>query len=131
MPTPIPIIETRIGVIVLMSVSPARMKSRMNAVPDGDDGERDRNRGRDERSEDDQQDDERGHEPEQLLYPLLDRRSLGVAVELDGHSCRLDRLAHSVLHGDDLRSRSAVSIASENWASAYAIRPSFRERLLG
>ncbi len=32
MPTPIPIIETRIGVIVLMLVNPARMKSRMNAV---------------------------------------------------------------------------------------------------
>ena len=33
MPTPRPIIETSSGVIVLMSVSPARMKSRMNAVP--------------------------------------------------------------------------------------------------
>ena len=32
MPTPSPIIETRIGVTVLMSVCPARMKSRRNAV---------------------------------------------------------------------------------------------------
>ena len=32
MPTPRPIIETRIGVIVLMSVSPARMYSSRNAV---------------------------------------------------------------------------------------------------
>ena len=32
MPTPRPIIDTRIGVIVLMSVRPARMKSRRNAV---------------------------------------------------------------------------------------------------
>ena len=32
MPTPRPIIDTRIGVIVLMSVSPARMNSSMNAV---------------------------------------------------------------------------------------------------
>ena len=32
MPTPRPIIDTSSGVIVLMSVSPARMKSRMNAV---------------------------------------------------------------------------------------------------
>ena len=32
MPTPSPIIETRIGVIVLMSVRPARMNSSRNAV---------------------------------------------------------------------------------------------------
>ena len=32
MPTPRPIIETRIGVTVLMSVRPARMNSRRNAV---------------------------------------------------------------------------------------------------
>ena len=32
MPTPRPIIETRIGVIVLMSVKPARMNSSKNAV---------------------------------------------------------------------------------------------------
>ena len=32
MPTPRPIIETRIGVIVLMSVNPARMNSSKNAV---------------------------------------------------------------------------------------------------
>ena len=101
MPTPIPIIDTRIGVIVLMSVSPARMKSRMNAVPDGHDRERDRDRGRDERAEDDQQHDERREEAEQLLRALLDRRELGVAVELGRHARRLDRLAHGVLHGDD------------------------------
>ncbi len=33
MPTPSPIIETRIGVIVLMSVSPARMNRSRNAEP--------------------------------------------------------------------------------------------------
>ena len=32
MPTPSPIIDTRSGVIVLMSVTPARMKSSRNAV---------------------------------------------------------------------------------------------------
>jgi hypothetical protein len=33
MPTPIPIIETSSGVIVLTSVSPASRKRRRNAVP--------------------------------------------------------------------------------------------------
>ena len=90
--------------IVLMSVSPARMKSRMNAVPTATMRERDRDRGRDERAEDDQQHDERGEEAEQLLCALLDRRELGVAVELGGDARRFDRLANSVLHGDDPRS---------------------------
>ena len=80
---------------------------------DGDERERDRDRGRDERPEDEQQDDERGEEAEQLLCSLLDRRELGVAVELGGDARRLDGLANSVLHGDDPRSRSAVSIVRE------------------
>ena len=71
---------------------------------DGDERERDRDGGRDERPEDEQQDDERGEEAEQLLRALLDRRELGVAVELGGDARRLDGLANSVLHGDDPRS---------------------------
>ena len=63
--------------------------------PHGHDGESDRDRGRDERAEDDQQHDERGHEPEQLLDPLLDRRRLGLAVELRRHAGGLDRLPHA------------------------------------
>src|SRR5207342_3439252 len=47
----------------------------------GHDGESDRDRGRYKGAKDDQQHDERRHEPEQLLYPLLDRRRLGFAVE--------------------------------------------------
>ena len=70
---------------------------------DGEECESDRDRGRDERPEDDQQHDERGEEAEELLCPLLDRRELGVAVELDDDAGRLDRLAHGVLHGDDPR----------------------------
>ena len=101
MPTPSPIIETRIGVIVLMSVRPARMKSSRNAVIERHDRERDRDQHRDERAEDDEQDDDRGEQAEQLLRSLLERRELGVAVELDGHAGRLDRLADGVLHGDD------------------------------
>ena len=108
MPTPRPIIDTSSGVIVLMSVSPARMKSRRNAVPTRDDRERDRDRGRDERPEDDEQHDERREQAEQLLRPLLDRRELGVAVELDGHAGRLDRLADGVLARRRPRSRSFV-----------------------
>ncbi len=80
---------------------------------DGDERERDRDRGRDERAEDDQQDDERREEAEQLLRALLDRRELGVAVELGGDARRLDRRrerrparrrpAIAVLRLDDVR----------------------------
>ena len=68
---------------------------------DGRQRERDRDRRRDEGAEDDEQDDERREQAEQLLRALLDRRELGVAVELDGDSGRLDRFADGVLDGDD------------------------------
>ena len=68
---------------------------------DGRERERDRDRRRDERAEDDEQHDERREQAEQLLRSLLDRRELGVAVELDRHAGRLDRLADRVLDGDD------------------------------
>ncbi len=88
--------------IVLMSVSPARMKSRRNAVATATIASAIGIERRDERAEDDQQHDERREQAEQLLRPLLDRRELGVAVELDRHAGRLDRLADGVLDGDDL-----------------------------
>ena len=78
-----------------------------------DDRERDRDRRRDERAEHDQQHDERGEQAEELLRALLDRRELGVAVELDDHAGRLDRLANGVLHGDDLRAVLLVDDAVE------------------
>ncbi len=55
----------------------------------------------DERPEDDQEDEQCGEQPEQLLRSLLDRRELRVAVELDRHSDGLDGLADGLLHGDD------------------------------
>ena len=98
-----PIIDTRIGVIVLMSVSPARMNRRMNAVPTatsasaiGIEVATNVRKTIDEH-------DERGQEAEQLLYSLLDGRGLGLAVELGGDARRLDRVADGVFHGDDLR----------------------------
>ena len=66
-----------------------------------DDREHDRDERRHERPEDDQQHDDRREETEQLGGALLDRRELGVAVVLDRHAHRRDRLAHGVLHGDD------------------------------
>ena len=69
MPTPMPIIDTRIGVIVLMSVSPARMKSRMNAVPTATIASAIGIAVATKRAEDDQQHDERRDEAEQLLVP--------------------------------------------------------------
>ena len=90
--------------IVLMLVSPARMKSRMNAVATANERERDRDGGGDERPEDEQEDDERREEPEKLLRPLLDRRELRVAVELDDDPGGRHRLAHGVLYRDDPRS---------------------------
>ena len=103
MPTPSPIIETSSGVIVLTSVSPARMKRSRNAVATAVMRERDRDRRRDERAEDDEQHDERREQPEQLLRSLLDRRELRVAVELHGHAGGLDRLADRLLDGNDRR----------------------------
>ena len=64
--------------------------------------EEDRDHRRDERAEDDEQHDQRRQQAEQLLRSLLDRRGLGVAVELGRHARRLDRVAHRVLDGDDL-----------------------------
>ena len=69
---------------------------------DGDDRKGDRNRGRHERAKDDHQHDERRDEAEQLLNSLLDRRGLGVAVELGGDVRRGDSVPDSVLDGDDL-----------------------------
>ena len=91
MPTPRPIIETRIGVTVLMSVRPARMNSSRNAVTSARDRERDRDEHRHERAEDDQQDDDRREQAERLRRALLDRRELGLAVVLDRHAGRLRR----------------------------------------
>ena len=101
MPTPSPIIETRIGVIVLMSVRPARMKSSRNAVSERHDRERDRDQHRHEGAEDDEQHDDRREQAEELRRSLLDGRELGLAVVLHRHARRLDRLADGVLHGDD------------------------------
>ena len=101
MPTPRPIIDTSSGVIVLMSVRPARMKSRRNAVTERRQRERDRDHRRDERAEDDEQHDERREQAEQLLRPLLDGRELGVAVELCRHAGRRDRPPDRILDGED------------------------------
>ena len=79
--------------IVLMSVSPAMMKSRMNAVATAVSASAIGIAAADERPEDDEEHDERREQAEQLLGSLLDRRELGVAVELGGHAGRLDRLA--------------------------------------
>ena len=70
---------------------------------DGDEREGDRNRRRDERAEDDQEDDERGEEAQKLLRALLDRRELGIAVELGDDIARRDRVPDRVLDGHDLR----------------------------
>ena len=67
-----------------------------------DDREHDRDERRDERAEDDEQHDDRREQAEQLGGSLLDRRELRLAVVLDRHPGRLDRLADGVLHGDDL-----------------------------
>ena len=63
--------------------------------------QRDRDHPRDERAEDHEQHDQRGEEAEQLLRSLLDRRELGVAVELHDHACRLHVLADFVLNCED------------------------------
>ncbi len=78
-----------------------------------DDRERERDRRRHERAEHDQQHDERGKQAEELLRSLLDRRELGVAVELDGHAGRRDRRADGILHGDDLLTVLLVDDAVE------------------
>ena len=68
---------------------------------DRDEREDDRHRRRDERAEDDQEHQEGCEQAEQLLRALLDRRELGIAVELDRHAGRLHRLPNGVLHGED------------------------------
>ena len=97
MPTPRPIIDTSSGVIVLMSVRPARMKSSRNAVASAVSASAIGIDIADEGAEDDEQHDERREQAEQLLRSLLDRRELRVAVVLGGHAGRLDRLADRVL----------------------------------
>ena len=66
------------------------------------DRQEDRDHHRHEGAEDDEQDDDRREQAEPLLGSLLDGRELRVAVVLDGDAGRLDRLAHGLLHGDDL-----------------------------
>ena len=67
----------------------------------GRDGERERNRRRHEGAEDDHQHYQGREQAQQLLRSLLDRRELRVAVELHRHARRLDRLADSILDGND------------------------------
>ena len=86
---------------MLMSVRPARMNSSRNAVASAVSASAIGIERRHERAEDDEQHDDRREQAEQLLRALLDRRELGVAVVLDRHAGRLDRLADGVLHGDD------------------------------
>ena len=99
--------------IVLIVVSPARMKSRMNAVPTATSASAMGMAVATKRPEDEQEDDERGEEAEELLRALLDRRELGVAVELDDDTRRFDGFANSVLHRDDPRSISRLDDVRE------------------
>ena len=80
-----------------MSVRPGEQEEQHERGRHGGNRERDRNRGRAERPEDDEQHDQRGEQAQQLLCALLDGRELGVAVELHGQACRLERLANGVL----------------------------------
>ena len=91
---------------------------------DGHECQRDRDRGGDERAEDDQEHDERGQEAEQLLDSLLDGRELGIAVELDADAGRASTVSRTASSTATTCGRSSVSIVSENCASAYAMRPS-------
>ena len=86
---------------------------------DGRDGERERNRRRHERTEDDEQDDQGREQAQQLLRSLLDRRELGVAVELDGYAGRSDRLTDSVLDGND---RLAVLVVDDTVELGLRVR---------
>ena len=88
--------------MVLMSVRPARMNSSRNAVASATIASAIGMIHRHEGAEDEQQHDDRRQQAEQLGRALLDRRELGLAVVLDGHADRLDRLADGVLHRDDL-----------------------------
>ena len=76
-----------------------------------------------------QQHDQRREQAEQLLRPLLDRRELGVAVELGRHAGRLDRFAHGVLDGDD---RLAVLVVDDPVELRLGVGdpPVVRERVL-
>ncbi len=62
--------------------------------------QRDRDDRRHEGAEDEEEHDDRHEQTERLGGPLLERRKLGVAVELHRHAGRLDRLTHGVLNGD-------------------------------
>ena len=118
MPTPSPIIDTRIGVIVLMSVRPARMNSSRNAVASATIASAIGMNIATKRAEDDQQHDDRRQQAEQLGGALLDRRELGLAVELDRDADRLARPRRKKSsHRHDL-SRSVSSIVWSNCASA-------------
>ena len=99
--------------IVLIARQPGEDEEQDERRRDGEERERDRDGGGDERPEDEQEDDERGEEAEKLLRPLLDRRELGIAVELDDDPGGRDRLAHGVLYGDDPRSVSGLDDVRE------------------
>ena len=113
MPTPRPIIETSIGVIVLKSVIGGADEEQHEGRADGDDREHDRDDGRDERAEDEQQHDERRQQAERLARALLDRRLLRVAVELGLDAGAGDVRAHGLLEVDDLRARDVEARAVE------------------
>ena len=72
-----------------------------------------------------EQHDERGKQAEQLLRSLLDRRELGVAVELGGHAGRRDRCADGILHSDDL---FTVLLVDDAGRTALPRRRSVRRR---
>jgi hypothetical protein len=92
--------------------------------------QRNRNRSRDERPEDDHEHDERGQEAEQLLDSLLDGRGLGLAVELGGDARRLDRVADSIFHCNNLGAICGLDLVRE---LGFRVRDSsvVGERLVG
>ena len=114
---------------MLTSVKPATMKRSMKAVATATIASTIGISSRYERSEDEQQHDERHEQAEDLLDPLFDRRELGVAVELDDDPRRLDLLAHGVLDGDD---RVAVLCLDRLVELRFGVRDSavIGERLL-
>ena len=97
-----PIIETRIGVIVLKSVRLASRKSSAKAVPTESAGEEDRHACGHERAEHDQQHDQRDQDADELAGALLGRRLVGVTRELGLDAGLAERAPHRVLEIDDL-----------------------------
>ncbi len=64
------------------------------------------------------------------MYSLLDRRGFGLAVELGGDACRLDRIADRIFHRNDLRAICGFDRLRE---LRFRVRDSsvVRERLVG